>query len=168
MNQAQAEQGLREQWDADTALRSRQDQPLNSEMNMKLKEMLESKYLQQDDVDGEVTVTIRELKKVNVAKDDETPEYKWTVKFQEFAKPMVANATNVKRMFKALGDDSEEWLGKKIILYVDPDVEFGGKIVGGLRVRALRRTGTLAAAKTSDDDINADLRAAGTDDDVPF
>jgi hypothetical protein len=168
MNQAQAEQGLREQWDHDAAARrAMQNQPLhmNLEKNMKLKEMLESKYLQQEDVDGEVVVTVHALKKVNVAKEDETPEYKWTVKFQEFAKPMVANATNVKRMFKALGEDSEEWLGKQIILYVDPDVEFGGKIVGGLRVRGIRKSVAPAkAGQRSEDDVNSELN----DQEIPF
>ena len=49
---------------------------------MKIGDMIESKYLKQSDVgDDEITVTVQGLKKVNVARDDEDPEYRWTVKF---------------------------------------------------------------------------------------
>jgi hypothetical protein len=124
---------------------------------MKIGQMLESKYLKQSDVEGEITVTVQSLKKVNVARDDEDPEYRWTVKFHEFDKPMVLNATNIKRMGKALGDDTEEWVGNSVILYVDPDIEFGGNVVGGLRVKAITRTVARPAGMKSVRDINAEL-----------
>ena len=166
MNQAQAEQGWREQWDADTALRSRQDQPLNPDeaTHMKIGDMIESKYLKQSDIPDPVIVTFHSLKKVNVARDDEDPDYRWTAKFAEFAKPMVLNVTNIKRCAKALGDDTDGWMDKRMELYTDPDIEFGGNIVGGLRLRGLKRSGTQATRK-SEDDVNADLSNA---DDVPF
>src|SRR5690348_13999808 len=65
----------------------------HKDKHMKLSDMMESKYLRQNDVDDEVTVTVAGLKKVNVARDDEDPEYRWTVKFNEFPKPMVLNVT---------------------------------------------------------------------------
>lgn len=97
----------------------------------------ESKYLKQSDVDGEMTVTIAKVGKVNLAKDGDAPEYKWAVRFQEFDKPMLLNATNIKRIVKAMGtNESDDWAGKKIVLYVDPDIEFAGNVVGGLRLRS--------------------------------
>jgi len=103
---------------------------------MYINEMIPSKYLKQEDVDGDTPVTVVALKKTNVARDDETPELKWVIQFSEFEKPMVLNSTNLKRLFKALGDNSDDWVGGKVILFVDENVEYAGKITGGLRLRA--------------------------------
>lgn len=126
---------------------------------MKIGDMIESKYLRQGDVEDETTVTVAALKKVNVARDDEDPEYRWTVRFNEFPKPMVLNVTNLKRLAKALGDDTDDWLNKQVILYVDPDIEFGGNVVGGLRIKGIPRKAT--AKRMTDDDVNREL-------DTPF
>lgn len=102
----------------------------------KIGEMIESKYLKQSDVDGEVAVTIQKVGKANVAREGDEPDYKWMIRFDELKKPMVLNSTNIKRLAKACAsDDTDEWTGKKVILYVDPDVEFAGNVVGGLRIR---------------------------------
>lgn len=103
----------------------------------KIGEMIESKYLKQSDVDDEILVTVEKVGRANVAREGDEPEYKWLIRFKEFKKPMVLNATNIKRLAKACeSDDSEEWIGKQAVLYVDPDVEFGGNVVGGLRIQA--------------------------------
>ena len=102
----------------------------------KVGEMIESKYLKQTDVHDEMLVTVVKVGKANIAREGDEPEYKWLVRFQEFAKPMVLNSTNIKRLAKACGDDTDDWVGKQITLYVDPDVEFAGNVVGGLRIKA--------------------------------
>lgn len=135
---------------------------------MKIGEMIESKYLKQSDVDDDTVVTVKALKKVNVARDDEDADYKWTVLFHEFPKPMVVNVTNLKRLAKALGDDTDDWIGNAVVLYVDPDIEFGGNVVGGLRIKAVKHPAGKARAAVTDDDVNRKLRAAETDDSVPF
>jgi hypothetical protein len=138
---------------------------------MKIGDMIDSKYLKQSDVEDETVVTFIKLTKVNVARDDEEADYRWTAKFQEFTKPMVLNVTNLKRAAKALGDDTDNWLGNSMILYVDPDIEFGGNIVGGLRLKGMRKTPPVMSKRppsaVSDDDVNAEL-AAATGGDVPF
>lgn len=102
----------------------------------KIGEMIESKYLKQSDVQDEIVVTIEKVGKANVAPKGEEPEFKWLVRFNEFPKPMVLNSTNIKRLAKACAsDDTDEWTGKQVVLYVDPDVEFAGNVVGGLRIR---------------------------------
>jgi len=35
-------------------------------------------------------------------------------------------------------EDTENWEGKRIILYDDPSVSFGGKLTGGIRVREFK------------------------------
>ena len=129
---------------------------------MKIGDMIESKYLKQSDVPDPVVVTFQSLKRVNVARDDEDADYRWTAKFSEFAKPMVMNVTNIKRAAKALGDDTADWMGKSMELYTDPDIEFGGNIVGGLRLRGIKKAPVKPTHKT-EDDINGELNS-----DVPF
>lgn len=135
----------------------------DEDKHMKIGDMIESKYLKQSDVDDETVVTVQALKKVNVARDDEDPDYKWTVKFHEFPKPMVVNVTNLKRLAKALGDDTDDWLGNSVVLYVDPDIEFGGNVVGGLRIKAVKHPAGKAKAAIDTDAVNRKLAAAADD-----
>lgn len=37
----------------------------------------------------------------------------------------------------AWGDDGSEWIGKRMTLYCDPDIKFGGVKVGGIRISHL-------------------------------
>ena len=104
---------------------------------MKQNEMLPSKYLKQSDVDGEVIVTVNAVKRTNVARDDQPAEFKYIVQFSEFDKPFVLNTTNTKRLFKALGEDTDDWIGGSMILYVDENVEYAGEVTGGLRLKAI-------------------------------
>ena len=101
-----------------------------------INEMIESKYLKQSDVQDEMLVTIRKVGKGNIAKEGDEPQFKWMIAFSEFKKPMILNSTNIKRLARACGsDDTDNWAGKIVLLYVDPDVEFSGNVVGGLRIR---------------------------------
>jgi hypothetical protein len=137
---------------------------------MRLDDMLESKFLKQSDFPQDRLLTIAGIKRENMAKEDESPEYRWTVKFVELDKPMVANSTNLKRIFRICGDDTDEWPGKRVVVYVDPDIEFGGKVVGGLRVRAPKNTGPAAAAKAAIKPVRESENPAPVDEDesLPF
>ncbi len=135
---------------------------------MKTSEMMESKYIKTADVDGECVVTIkgRGLKKANLARDDEEPKYRWTIMFNEFPKPMVLNPTNIKRLEKALGDDTDDWEGNQVMLYVDENVQFGSDTVSGLRLRGIKSPAAKARARTAGDDdeeINRKLADAEVD-----
>jgi hypothetical protein len=64
---------------------------------------------------------------------------KWCIAFPELEKPMVLNSTNgqiIAQITKS--EDTDHWTGQKIVLYDDPTVSFGGKLTGGIRVRAPR------------------------------
>ncbi|GAF83248.1 unnamed protein product, partial [marine sediment metagenome] len=41
--------------------------------------------------------------------------------------------------------ETEEWIGKQIVLWADPTVSFGGKLVGGVRVRPHTQAAPVAA-----------------------
>lgn len=131
----------------------------------KIGEMIESKYLKQSDVDADVIVTVQKVGKANVAPKGEEPEYKWLIRFGEFEKPMVLNSTNIKRLAKACNsDDTDEWIGKQVVLYVDPDVEFAGNVVGGLRIRAHKPAPQVRQVQPAQTGGKFDDMA----DDIPF
>ena len=50
-------------------------------------------------------------------------------------KPMVINNTNWMNVEAVYGDESDNWTGNQIEVWVDPSVAFGGKRIGGLRLR---------------------------------
>ena len=119
----------------------------------KISQMLNSKYLKKDDVGDGVLVTFRDFKHVNVAQEDSPADMKWVAYFNELEKPLVMNGTNLQVAAAAMGsEDTDDWLGKKIVLYTDPNVSFGGKLVGGIRLRAPKGAKPVTVA----------------DDDVPF
>ncbi len=124
---------------------------------MKASDLTPSKYLKQSDVEPPKLVTIAGVEKVKF--DDKE---KWAMSFRELDKPLLLNKTNINRTVKATGtDDVGSWDGKKIVLYFDPDVEFGGDIVGGIRIRAQK--GAAAQAEPESLPTRNDHN-----DDIPF
>ena len=129
----------------------------------KIGEMIESKYLKQSDVEEETEVTVVKVGQINVAREDQEPEMKWAVRFQEFKKPMVLNSTNIQLLAKACeSEDTDDWIGKKVIIYSDPNVSFGGKLVGGLRVKIPVKKKAAAPAG------NGGGKFEDMEDDIPF
>lgn len=124
---------------------------------MRASDMIESKYLKQSDVDGEVIVTIAKIGKGNVAQEDQPEELKWMIKFSEMKKPMVLNSTNIQILANVCGDDTDDWIGKEIILYVDPNVSFGGKVTGGLRIKSAKTVMPKRAIGTTLADMESDV-----------
>jgi hypothetical protein len=117
--------------------------------------MKQSKFLTRGDVGPGVLVTIRELVQENVAMADDPEQLKWCLVFDECEKPLVINATNSAIISSILkSEETDEWVGRKIVLYDDPTIMFKGKVVGGIRVRAPRGQAANAAAparpKTAD------------------
>jgi len=127
---------------------------------VKTSQMLPSKFLRQADVGRGVLLTITGCKEVDVAEDDQPRESKWALTFAETAKPLVLNATNIQSCEHIFAsDDSDHWIGKKLVAYTDPTISFGGKVVGGIRVRAPR----LPAPQPP-----PPVHPALTDEDIPF
>ena len=127
------------------------------------KEMIQSKFLKGTDVPDPVIVTVKGVKQINVAREDQEPEYKWAIKFAEFDKPMVLNATNIRIAEKSFGsDNTDNWIGKEIELHFDENVTFGNELVGGLRFRRKQ----APAKKLSIDEANKKLQ--DLESDVPF
>ena len=102
--------------------------------------MMPSKYLKKDDCPQPTLVTIRNLTHENVAPQGQAEEKKWILHFNEFENGLVMNSTNLQLAAAALGsEETEDWIGKQVVIYNDPNVSFGGKLTGGLRIRQVRR-----------------------------
>ena len=65
------------------------------------------------------------------------------------------NKTNIKILIGAHGGKTDGWIGKSVILYVDPNVMFRGGLVGGVRVQI--------PDQTVDEELAADLVEAMSD-----
>lgn len=115
---------------------------------MHISALKQSKFLTRADVGAGILVTIKGVHQDNVAKESEPEELKWCMDFKEDVKPMVLNTTNVQIIAMILkSEETDEWPGKQVVLYDDPNVSFGGKLVGGIRVRAPRGQAAKAQAK---------------------
>ena len=98
----------------------------------------DSEFLKKDDIvqDGEV-VTIEAFEKKTVKGNGNEPDkQKVCCKFEEHDKWLVVNSTNANALSAMTQSPSPtESIGKKIEMYVDPYVTFGGKVVGGIRFK---------------------------------
>lgn len=104
-----------------------------------ISEMKSSKFLKREDAGRGTLATIREVTQENVALEGAPQELKWCAHFDELEKGLVLNWTNLQLIARIAKDENtDNWGGVKIVLYDDPNVSFGGKLVGGIRVREPR------------------------------
>ena len=77
---------------------------------------------------GPKTVTVAEVRQG-------TPEQPVNVELVEFPGKPFKPAKSVRRVLAAAwGTDASQWAGRRLTIYGDPHVRYGGKEVGGLRV----------------------------------
>lgn len=113
-----------------------------------VKDMIQSKFLRKEDFDEDRVLTIKGLRLEDMPSDQSRePQQKWVLYFREEPKGMALSVTTIRVLEQAYGSDSDHWVGNKVMVYVDPNVSFGGKIVGGLRLRTPKvRTAPKPAA----------------------
>lgn len=98
-----------------------------------------SQYLGVADIgDRKIRTRIVKLKNEQV-RDRESGKLKKriVVFFENVAKPLILNPTNLNTLIDALGKNPTNWRNASIGLWVDPSVTFGGKRTGGVRLRVL-------------------------------
>lgn len=106
---------------------------------MHISQIKQSRFLTRGDVGKGVLVTISSISQENIAMEGQPQELRWCLFFTETDKPLVLNSTNAQIIAQITGsEETDYWVGKKIVLYDDPTVSFGGKLVGGIRCRAPR------------------------------
>lgn len=138
---------------------------------MNLGDLQTSKFLKRTDVGPGTLVTIKRLTQENVAKEGAEPEHKAVLWFHELDKPLVLNSTNGQIIAKITGcenDIEKHWPGNRIVLFDDPNVSFGGKLVGGIRVRAPKAGAVLPPTVAPEPEPVASRPPASAYDDLPF
>jgi hypothetical protein len=127
----------------------------------KMSQMFPSKWLAAADLDDqERTFTVSDISEETVGQG-EAAEDKWVVTFRETSKGLVLNKTNATSLKTCLGDDTDDWMGRKVVLY-PTEVQFQGKMVEAIRVK---EKATKAANKPA---TKAGAIVAEDDGDVPF
>jgi hypothetical protein len=137
---------------------------------MKISQMMGGKYLKKDDCIPDLLLTIRGFEEENVAPQDSgKDDMKWVMYFEETDKGLVMNSTNLQLAAIALNSqDTDDWIGQKIVAFNDPAVQYAGKITGGVRLRPPRKsvTGKPAAKVPA---MATDPRPEPPEDaDIPF
>ena len=133
-------------------------------------QMSEGKYLKKEDFPQPALLTIKAFTRENVARDNEPPEFKWTVHFNEVERGLVLNQTNLQLLQLATGCvETESAIGKKVVLYNDPTVSMAGKLTGGVRIRAPRNQPAPLARPAPPVEPEPTFPGEGPDDsNVPF
>jgi hypothetical protein len=101
---------------------------------MKRSDAFPSKYLACADLDEEEMELIIDRVQMEELKSDEGDQRKPVLYFQNMEKGMVCNFTNWGTIEYAYGEDSDNWIGKPIVLY-PTTTQFKGRTVPTIRVR---------------------------------
>ena len=97
-----------------------------------------SKYLGAIDLgDRKIRTRLQKVRKEVLTDKDGRKKTKFILFFDNVDKPLVLNVTNKDRLVTTLGRVPSKWAGASIGLFVDPDVSFGGKKTGGVRLKVL-------------------------------
>lgn len=112
----------------------------------KVKDMIQSKFLRKEDFDEDTIVTIKGVKLEDLGNENAN-EQRWVLYFEENPKGMVLNITTIRVLEQAYGGDTDDWKSQKVTVYVDPNVSFQGRVVGGLRLRPQKKGAPKIAPK---------------------
>jgi len=100
---------------------------------MKSSDMFPSNYFNTDDVRaGELRVTIESISQEEMRDESR----KWILRFAGETKGLVMKPVLQDQLDVLFGDETEDWIGKEIILYFDPTVMYGNKRTGSIRIKS--------------------------------
>ena len=96
-----------------------------------------SRYFKKGDLaDLELELTIVSVEEEDVARRHSPAKLKHVVHFAESSKSLVLGWVVAEQIGETLGSlDMDDWIGKKITLFLDPTVTYNGLLVGGVRIR---------------------------------
>ena len=116
-------------------------------------EMMKGELFACQDVPEPILLTITETYPGKYSRDNK-PYLGLRFSESDQALALSPRHTNLKEMITMYGPDERGWIGKKIVLYCDPNVEFPvGVKVGGLRVRAPKPQKVAKPEPDLNDDI---------------
>jgi hypothetical protein len=95
-----------------------------------------AKYLKKEDIPSPINTSILWIKEEEVTAPGKGTETRLVLYFDGLKKGLVLNTANAEALAEITGTDGyEQWSDVPIELYVDPDVKYGGKKIGGIRIR---------------------------------
>lgn len=112
-------------------------------------------YIKAADLDGDTEFMITGCEEKNVARQGEDADYKPVLEFEGTDQRFALNKTNATAIAEMYGYETDEWTGRKIVLY-PTQTQFGAKMVDCVRVKRP----TLHA--------NPDVSSGVDEDDIPF
>ena len=116
-----------------------------------------SDYMRKEDFPKPELLTISGASVEKVGEDE-----RLIIHFKESEKSLVANKTNLQLLAVFYGsDDTDDWMAKKVVLWNDPTVMYGGKPIGGIRVRLPKGVDPIPPSVPQ-------ATPADFDDDCPF
>jgi hypothetical protein len=99
-----------------------------------------SPYMRAEDLKAPKTLTIESTEIVSFKDQDNEgkPDRDCVlVKFVEVDVGVIAGKPALKQLVEILGtDETDNWISKKVVVFVDTGVQFKGKRMSGLRFRA--------------------------------
>ena len=126
-------------------------------------DLKQSRFLTQKDFQRPVLMTITGYEEANIARGGAEPDMQWILHFKESEKPFILKPTNGQLIEAITGSgEFKDWIGKKIVMYVDPTISFGGELKGGVRCRAPQN---LQQPKPPQE---PEPTEPNDDDDIPF
>lgn len=102
--------------------------------NMNINDIFPSKYLKASEFEGRSIPAVIERWEIEALGD----ERKLILYFQGMKKGLVTNKTNADRIGHLYGPDTDDWIGREIVLYCDM-TNFQGRAVEAIRVRGPER-----------------------------
>ena len=93
-------------------------------------------YLKKEDLSDPVDTELLWVKEEKVTAPGKATTTRLVAYFEGLSKGLVLNTANCETLLEITGtDDPNEWKDVALQLYVDPDVKYGGKKTGGIRIR---------------------------------
>jgi hypothetical protein len=95
-----------------------------------------ARYLKKEDISESVDTELLWVKEEKVTPPGKDTATRVVAYFEGLSKGLVLNTVNGETLTEMTGtDDPNEWKDVALQLYVDPDVKYGGKKIGGIRIR---------------------------------
>jgi hypothetical protein len=122
-----------------------------------------SSWLKAADLQGKQVKVIMERIEMQDIGDDHKP----VLYFQGKEKGLVLNKTNANNIKDAYGSETSDWFGKPLVIF-PTKVDFSGRRVDAIRVRAPDEPETRQAPKQSKQQLSKEDADAQMDDQIPF
>jgi arabinogalactan endo-1,4-beta-galactosidase len=130
---------------------------------MQISSAFPSNYLKASDLQGKNILVKMDRTEYEMIGNDK----KLILYFQGKEKGMVLNKTNANNIAHIYGEETDEWKGAEIVLF-EAMVDFQGKTVPAIRVRAPQRKPAHTPPQTAPQRMPDEQRRDAMDDSIPF